>query len=90
MRNACAKTIETRQVPAVALRTVLGGWRRRNLTLLRLSLFASDPRDLSARCNALAHEAVRSGVVAAELAAEAEGLSRRNCRLSEAMKSLHS
>ena len=68
-----------------ALRTVLAGWRRRNLTLLRLHLFATDPRDGSRGC-ALAHEAIRSAAVAAELATEAEQLSRRNRRLAEAMQ----
>lgn len=28
VRNACAKTVETRQVPAITLRTVLGEWLR--------------------------------------------------------------
>ena len=73
-----------------SLRAALGGWRRRNVTLQRLTLFAADPRDPNYARAALAYEAVRSPKLAAELMAEAESLSRRNRRLADALaQTLH-
>ena len=77
--------IHRNALDSASLRAVLGGWRRRNLTLQRLSLFAADPRDAHSAKHALAHEAVRSPAVAAELMEEAEQLSRRNRRLADAL-----
>ena len=68
---------------SASLRAVLGGWRRRNLTLRRLTLFAADPRDVPCRI-ALAHETA-SPKLAAELIDEAELISSRNRRLAEAV-----
>lgn len=83
LRTLC---IQRNAFDPTSLRAVLGGWRRRNVTLERLTLFAADPRDPSYARIALAHEAVRSPKLAAELVGEAESLSRRNRRLAEALE----
>jgi hypothetical protein len=71
---------------AASMRTLLGCWRRRNLTLLRLQLFASDPRDERRARNALADEAsVGSLKLARELTEEGEQIASRNMRLVEAL-----
>ena len=68
---------------SASLRAILGGWRRRNLTLRRLALFAADPREVGH--GALAHEAASSRSAAEELLDEAELLARRNRRIAEAL-----
>ena len=65
---------------SASLRAILGGWRRRNLTLQRLTLFAADPREASHGRGGLPLD------TAVELMDEAEQLSRRNRRLAEAME----
>ena len=81
-------SIQRNAFDPASLRAVLGGWRRRNLSLQRLTLFAIDDSHEPVRAW-LAYEAVRSTKLAAELIGEAEGLAKRNRRLSDALAGTH-
>ena len=82
-RSMRSLTIHRNGFDAASLRAILGGWRRRNLTLRSLALFAADPR-VAGRA-ALDHEAASARAVAEELLDEAELLARRNRRIANAL-----